>query len=676
MGQTIVEKIAQAHLAEGPNRPLRTGDFVSIRPWHIMTHDNTSAVLSKFKAIGAKRVKDPKQPVFALDHDIQNTSEENLTKYRKIEAFAKEHGIDFYPAGTGIGHQVMCEKAYVVPGSFVVASDSHSNMYGAIGAIGTPVVRTDAAAVWATGEFWWQIPRTVQVVLEGRLPEGSTGKDVIISLCGLYNSEEVLNAAVEFTGPGVASLSMDARMSISNMTTEWGSLTGWFPCDEVTLAWLKQRHAELKAEGVTDRITDEMLADWRANPPMPDADAQYAARIVLNLNEVTPHLSGPDTVQVMQSVAAAQEKKVAIQKAYLVSCVNSRLEDLEAAARVLKGKKIASTVKFYLAPASKSVQAAAEKSGAWQTIVDAGATVLPPGCGPCIGLGTGLLEPGEVGISATNRNFKGRMGSRDAKCYLASPEVVAASAVAGYISAPDSRLCSAGSPTRREAQDGSQPHPHTTNGDPTRHFEDLTSKMTLEAETVSILPGFPERVQGRLIFMPPDNVNTDAIYGKDYTYRDDMTPEMMAKVIMENYDPKFAERTRAGDVIVGGYNFGTGSSREQAATSLKAKGIPLVIAGSFSQTYLRNAFNNGFLCIEVPAFVNRVREMFAAELKAGEKTIIPGDEITVDFTSGTIMYRGENFQFPPMGTVPQSLVIAGGVENLVARKLGLAATIG
>jgi homoaconitate hydratase len=684
MPQTIVEKLAQKHLAEGPNRPLRTGDFVSIRPWHIMTHDNTSAVMSKFKAIGAKKVKDSKQPVFALDHDIQNTAEDNLKKYRNIEAFAKEHGIDFYPAGTGIGHQVMCEKGYVVPGSFVVASDSHSNMYGALGAIGTPVVRTDAAAVWATGEFWWQIPRTVQVALEGRLPEGSTGKDVIISLCGLYNSEEVLNAAVEFTGPGVASLSMDARLSISNMTTEWGSLTGWFPCDDITLSWLKQRQAELKVEAhtplagkgaatrVSDRITDEMLAEWKANPPMPDADAQYAARIVLNLNEVTPHLSGPDTVQVMQSVSAMQEKKVAIQKAYLVSCVNSRLEDLEAAARVLKGKKVAPMVKFYLAAASRNVQEAAEESGAWQTIVSAGAIALPSGCGPCIGLGTGLLEPGEVGISATNRNFKGRMGSREAKCYLASPEVVAASAVAGYISAPSTVLRSAGSPTRREAQDGAQPRPHTGNGGPTKHFEDLTSKMTIEVETVSILPGFPERVQGRLIFMPPDNVNTDAIYGKDYTYRDDMTPEMMAKVIMENYDPKFAERTRSGDVIVGGFNFGTGSSREQAATSLKAKGIPLVIAGSFSQTYLRNAFNNGFLCIEVPAFVNRVREIFAAEIKAGEKTIIPGDEITVDFTSGTITFRGEKFQFPPMGTVPQSLVIAGGVENLVARKLGLA----
>ena len=171
MPQTIVEKIAQTHLAEGPNRPLRTGDFVSIRPHRVMTHDNTSAVMSKFKGIGAKKVHDPNQIVFTLDHDIQNQDESNLKKYRAIEAFGKEQGIDFYPAGSGIGHQIMVERGYVVPGSFVVASDSHSNMYGALGAIGTPIVRTDAAAVWATGEFWWQIPRSVQVVLEGK-PSG------------------------------------------------------------------------------------------------------------------------------------------------------------------------------------------------------------------------------------------------------------------------------------------------------------------------------------------------------------------------------------------------------------------------------------------------------------------------------------------------------------------------
>jgi len=646
MPQTIVEKIAQSYLAEGPKRPLRTGDFLSIRPHRVMTHDNTSAVMSKFKGIGAKKIHDPKQLVFALDHDIQNKDEANQKKYRAIEAFGKEHGVDFYPAGSGIGHQIMVERGYVVPGSFVVASDSHSNMYGALGAIGTPIVRTDAAAVWATGEFWWQIPRSVQVVLEGKLPQGATGKDVIITLCGLYNHDEVLNAAIEFSGPGVSSLSMDARFSISNMTTEWGPIVAWFPVDEVTIKYLRSVHQRLKATGI-ERFSERDIENWTKSPPRPDAGAIYAARVVLDLSQVTPHVSGPDTVQVMSSLAEIQEKKVAIQKAYLISCMNSRLEDLDAAAKVLTGKKVAPGVQFYLGAASKWVQEEAEKRGIWQTLLDAGANPLPAGCGPCIGLGVGLLEPGEVGISATNRNFKGRMGSRDAQCYLASPEVVAASAVAGYIRGPH----------------------EMSHQEPSRGYTEFAASAA--AEKVDILPGFPERIHGRLVFLPQDNVNTDAIYGKDYTYRDDVTKDLMAKVVMENYDPQFASRTRAGDVVVSGFNFGTGSSREQAVTCLKAKGIPLVIAASFSQTYLRNAYNNGFLCIEVPEFVKRLRERFAKEIAAKEKTIIPGEEIDIDFTSGVIHWQGATFAFPPLGSVPQSLVIAEGVENLVAKRLGL-----
>jgi homoaconitate hydratase len=647
MGQTLVEKIAQAHLAEGPKRPLRTGDFVSIRPHRVMTHDNTSAVMKKFQTIGAKKISNPKQLLFALDHDIQNQEDSNLDKYRAIAGFAQHHGVDFYPAGSGIGHQIMVERGYVVPGSFVVASDSHSNMYGALGAVGTPIVRTDAAAVWATGEFWWQIPRSIQVVLEGTLPAGTTGKDVIITLCGLYNHDEVLNSAVEFSGPGVASLSMDARFSISNMSTEWGPLVGWFPVDEVTIKYLCAVKQRLAAIGV-ERFTEQDIASWKERPPQPDADAAYAARIVLDLSQVSPYVSGPDTVQIMASLADMEKKKVAIQKAYLLSCVNSRVEDLAAAASVLQGKRVAPGVKLYLGAASRWVQEEAERRGIWQTLLNAGALPLPAGCGPCIGLGVGLLEPGEVGISATNRNFKGRMGSRDAQCYLASPEVVAASAAAGYIRGPL----------------------RAVERSPGRAYKEFPVRRT--AEKVEILPGFPERGRGRLVFVPQDNLNTDAIYGKDYTYRDNVTPETMAQVAMENYDPQFSSRTCAGDVVVGGFNFGTGSSREQAVTCLQAKGIPLVIAASFSQTYLRNAYNNGFLCLEVPELVKRLREQYAREISAQQKTIIPGEEMAIDFTSGVISWRGEQFAFPPLGSVPQSLVIAQGVEKLVAKRLGLA----
>jgi homoaconitate hydratase len=636
-------------MTEGPDRPLRTGDVISLRPKHVMTHDNTAAVMKKFRSIGATRIHDPAQPVFTLDHDIQNRSEENLAKYRDIESFALEQGVDFHPAGTGIGHQIMMASGYVVPGSLVVASDSHSNMYGAMGAVGTPVVRTDAAAIWAIGEFWWQIPRSIRVILEGELRPGVTGKDVIITLCGLYNQGEALNAAVEFGGPGVSGLSMDARMSISNMTTEWGALVGWFPPDEVTLAYLRTRLQVLEATGV-DRLGQDDISAWETGPLLPDPDALYAGQITLDLGEVSPYVSGPDSVQVMRSVADMERDRVGIQKAYILSCVNARLEDLEAAARVLRGKRISEGVEMYVAAASQEVQEAAEASGAWNALLEAGAQPLPPGCGPCIGLGTGLLEEGEVGISATNRNFKGRMGSRDAQCYLASPEVVAASAVAGHITGP-------------KGANGSRP---------ARSFEETPSDTTVEGESVAILPGFPEKLSGRLVFVPQDNLNTDGIYGKDYTYREDMTPADMARVVMENYDPGFAGRTDEGDILVGGWNFGTGSSREQAATALQAKGIALLIAGSFSQTYLRNAYNNGFICIECPELVVRLKESLDDTLQGGELTIISEVAVEIDFSNGTITHGADVFRFPPLGSVPQTLVVAGGSENLIRQRIGLA----
>jgi homoaconitate hydratase len=648
MGQTVVEKIAQRHMVEGPKgRPLRAGDFLSVRPRHVMSHDNTAPIIKKFRAIGADRIQDPRQPVFVLDHDIQNTAEDNLTKYRSIEQFAREQGVDFYPAGSGIGHQVMVEQQYVVPGSFVVASDSHANMYGGVGAVGTPVVRTDAAAIWATGAFWWQVPPSVQVVLDGRLPPGATGKDVIIALCGLYGRGEVLNAAVEFVGPGVATLSMEERLAIANMTTEWGALVGWFPTDRATIEYLRSRRDTLATRGVV-RAREADLRLWEDDPPRADTDAAYAGRIELDLAQVTPHISGPDTVQVATPLAEIEARRIAIRKAYLVSCVNSRVDDLAAAAAVVRGKKVADGVEFYVAAASREVQEESERRGDWKALLDAGARPLPPGCGPCIGLGAGLLEPGEVGISATNRNFKGRMGSREAQCYLASPAVVAASTLAGYICGP-------------QPSGGARLELRFT----------ALQVPAAPAEQVEILPGFPERLRGRLVFLPQDNLNTDGIYGKDYTYRDDMTPQVMARVIFENYDPELAGRVREGDLILGGWNFGTGSSREQAVTALQAKGIGLVIAGSYSQTYLRNAFNNGFPCVSCPELVARVRELLAEAVRAGEKTIITGDELEVDFSGGTIRYRGETFRFPTLGTVPQALVVAGGVESVVRRRLGL-----
>ncbi|MCE9619214.1 MAG: homoaconitase [Planctomycetes bacterium] len=654
MGLTLVEKIAARHadgLAAGAL--VRAGDFISIRPRHVMTHDNTGAVIPKFKQIGATTIADSAQPVFTIDHDIQNVTPENLGKYAKIQAFAREHGIDFYPPGTGISHQVMVEQGYVAPGALVVGSDSHSNLYGAVAALGTPVVRTDAASIWATGVTWWQVPAVAKVVLKGKLSAGVTGKDVIIALCGLFNKDEVLNHAVEFLGDGVARLSMDARMTIANMTTEWGALAGLFPFDQVTVNYLRSRVGEFtnlrrpgtrgpkSRSGYSNADIDAWWKD-RANLSA-DADAHYAIELELDLATVVPHVSGPNEVKTMVSLPEMQRKHVPIQKAYLLSCVNARVEDLHDAATVVraKGGRVAAGVEFYLAAASAEVQGKSEAAGDWKALLDAGAIALPPGCGTCIGLGRGLVGKGETAISATNRNFKGRMGDPDAQVYLGSPAVVAASAMAGFICAPQNFADrAAGTSVRRAA--GRPP----------------------EARTVEIIAGFPPSVRGRVLFVDKDNLNTDGIYAGKHTYRDDLTHEQMAAVTFENFDPNFNTLYRAGDIVVGGLNFGTGSSREQAATALKFKGIPCVIASSFSETYKRNAFNNGFVVFECPELVAHLR----ATLTNRAPTTAAA-EMTIDYGKSKLTLDGKTFAFPPLSPAAQELIVAGGAENLVAARL-------
>jgi homoaconitate hydratase len=654
MAFTLVEKIAARH-ADGlaPGGVVRSGDFISIRPRHVMTHDNTGAVIPKFKQIGATSIADPAQPVFAIDHDIQNTSPENLAKYAKIEAFAREHDIDFYPAGTGISHQVMIEQGYVVPGSMVVASDSHSNLYGAMAALGTPVVRTDAASIWATGVTWWQIPPVAKVVLKGKLSPGVVGKDVIIALCGLFNKDEVLNHAVEFVGDGAANLPMSARMTIANMTTEWGALAGVFPFDEITMNYLRSRVPEFTnpkrpgKRGAKSRsgYTTADIDGWWKNRSELSADpgAEYAIELELDLATVVPHVSGPNEVKTMVSLPEMERKRVPIQKAYLLSCVNARFEDLRDAAEVIRnrGGRVADGVEFYLAPASAETQARAESSGDWQTLIGAGAIALPPGCGACIGLGRGLVQKGETAISATNRNFKGRMGDRDAFVYLGSPAVVAASALAGFICAPENFTDKPAATVARRPE--KKPRP---------------------AASVQIMEGFPASVRGRILFIDKDNLNTDGIYGSKHTYRDDMTPEAMAAVTFENYDPNFNTLYQKGDVVVGGLNFGSGSSREQAATALKFKGIPCVIAGSFSETYKRNAFNNGFVVFECPELVTHLRDM----LTDRAPTTV-GPEITIDYSKSILTVDGKSVPFPPLSPAAQELIVVGGAEKLVASRL-------
>lgn len=648
MKQTLVEKIVERYaVGLQPGQKVFANDFVAVRPKHIMTHDNTGAVIPKFESMGAPGVFDPSQPVIALDHDVQNITPENLSKYAKIEAFTKKHGLAFFPARTGIAHQIMAEEGFVLPGTLVVGSDSHSNIYGALGAVGTPVVRTDAAAIWATGQTWWQVPEIVKVNLRGKPGAGVTGKDVILTLIGLYSKDEVLNYAVEFTGEGVASLNMSQRLTISNMTTEWGALVGIFPFDHVLRDYLLERAAFFAKRGDTaPRLTRELVENLEREKLAADPDAHYAKEIELDLSLVSPTVSGPNEVKTMLALPEIESRQVKINKAYLMSCVNGRLEDIKEAAEVMRGHKVAPDVKFYIAAASATIEKEAKELGYWDSLLEAGATAFPPGCGACIGLGEGLLEDGETGISATNRNFKGRMGSPKANVYLSSPAVVAASALAGIISGPS------------EA-DWQKPEnlPYTLK---------VNSASVAANPAVEILPGFPRQLEGELLFAPKDNMNTDAIYGKEYTYNDNLTPEEMAAVAMLNYDPEFQKIAQKGDILVGGWNFGSGSSREQAATALKYRGIQLVIAGSYSQTYKRNAFNNGYIVLECPELVTRLKSEFAS---ATVPTVRTGLKVVVDFERSVINCGEQSYSFSPLGSIAQQLVIFGGFENLIQEQV-------
>ncbi|KAI9093101.1 mitochondrial Homoaconitase [Phlyctochytrium arcticum] len=670
--QNIIEKVVQRYAVDlpSPEHRVSQGDFVSIQPEHVMTHDNTAAVMSKFQSIGAAQFRNPRQAVFTLDHDVQNKTEKNLKKYQSIAQFAAHHKVDFYPAGRGIGHQILIEEGYAFPYSLTVASDSHSNMYGGIGSLGTPIVRTDAAAIWATGRTWWQIPPVAQVEFLNALRPGVTGKDVIVTLCGLFNNDEVLNTAIEFVGSeqGMKALSVDDRLTIANMTTEWGALAGVFPVDEVTITWLKNRAARLALSGPTKhaRINAERIASIEKHPLRADPGAFYAKHLTLDLATVTPYVSGPNSVKVATSLAELESQNIPIQKAYLLSCVNSRASDLRAAAEVLKGKHVAPGVEFYIAAASSQVQKDVEASGDWATLLKAGARPLPAGCGPCIGLGTGLLKDGEVGISATNRNYKGRMGSPLAQAYLSSPAVVAASAVAGRICGVES-LNNLSKSVRISTSS-----PQTVQKPAISYTENTPQSTTTGATSASssnTVPGFSATHAGEIVFCNADNLNTDGIYPGKYTYQDDISPTKMAQVVMENYDAQFAALVKPNDILVCGFNFGTGSSREQAATALLYAGIKVVLAGSFSETFKRNAINNGLIVLEAPQLVRALQSAF----KDDENKVLTrrtGWNAKADLVGGALDIGDHGtFSIPSVGKAAQELVVEGGLEQWVKNRI-------
>jgi len=416
MGMTFAEKILATYADEEKTVP---GQIVTVNPDHLLTHDNTAAIIQKIPdELDQYGVASTDLPIIVIDHVVPAASEKTALNHKNIREFVSKHNIEhFYDAGEGICHQVVVEKGLALPSKILLGSDSHTCSYGAVGAFSSGIDRTEAAALLLTGQTWLKVPQSIKMTLENRLPKGVSAKDLVLHIIGDISASGATYCSVEYHG-AVQHLSLDDRFTIANMGVEMGAKNSVFFVDDVTKKYLS-------SIGVNKHAY---------SPVYPDEDAQYNQRITYDLSNVVPMVAKPHTVD---NVAPAESlTDIDIQQCLIGTCTNGRLSDLEIAAQILKGKKIDSHVRLLILPASRTILEEALNKGFIQTLVNAGAMILPPGCGPCLGAHQGVLSPGERCLSTANRNFKGRMGSKDAEIYLASPATVAASALTGHITDP------------------------------------------------------------------------------------------------------------------------------------------------------------------------------------------------------------------------------------------------
>lgn len=413
-------------------RAVKPGDVVVIEPDVVLSHDNSAAIAQLFAQLPQRRVKYPERLAITLDHAVPPPSPKHAQNHQAVRRFAREQGIkNFFEVGRGICHQVFCEEGLVGPGMTLLGADSHSTHFGWLGAFSAGIGRSEVAALWATGELWLRVPETIRFTLSGALAPGVTTKDLTIQLIGQLSSEGATYMAVEFAGAGMQRLSPDSRAVLSNMMAEMGAKNAWIAPDEITWRWLEQALRRTRPHDFHER-----LAYFQDNALYAQAGARYAQEHHIDLDRIEPMLSCPHTVDNALPLSAVA--KTAVDLGFIGTCTNGRLEDIAAAAEVLRGRKIRS--RLLVIPASALVLRDASEAGYITTLLEAGATIGTPGCGPCMGNHMGVLAPGEVCISSANRNFRGRMGERDARIYLANPAVVAASCVAGHIIHPASLL--------------------------------------------------------------------------------------------------------------------------------------------------------------------------------------------------------------------------------------------
>lgn len=432
MGKTFAEKALAR--AAGLQTTI-AGQVVDARPDVVLSHDNTAAIAKIFRSIGLERVAIPERLVITLDHAVPAPTPQHARNHAEVRAFVQEQGIrHFFEVGRGICHQVISEEALILPGQLIIGADSHTTHFGALGAFGVGVGRTEVAALWATGELWLRVPESIKIVVTGALGKGISAKDFCLSLIGQLGAEGGRYQSIEFSGSAIDSLSLDSRMVIPNMMAEFGAKNAYLAPDEKVFDYLAARAARrLQLAGGSPQAV-KLAASLRAAALYPDAAAVYSAVHTFDAAAIQLTVACPHTVDSTQPLAAV--RGIRVQQAFIGTCTNGRLEDLALAAEVLRGQRVAAGTRLLVVPASSQVYAEAIELGYMQILLAAGAAIGTPGCGPCMGNHMGVLAPGEVCISSANRNFKGRMGEPEAEIYLASPAVVAAAAVAGYIIDP------------------------------------------------------------------------------------------------------------------------------------------------------------------------------------------------------------------------------------------------
>lgn len=418
MGLTFAEKVLSAKAG----REVRAGEIITVEPDIVLSHDNSAAISKTFAGIGVERVRFPERIVIVLDHCVPAADFKYAANHKLIREFVAAQGIrHFFDISHGVCHQVLLEHGFATPGTVCVGSDSHTTSYGAVGSFAVGIGRTEAACTWATGELWLRVPETMRIKVDEEWQPRVGAKDLVLAVAGQISASGADYLSVEWTGSAICKLSVDGRFTLCNMSAELGAKNGYVPPDGVAAEWLSH------AAGVESNRLD--YERWHS-----DTDAVVKESIQVDVFTLAPQVACPHRVDNVKPVGEVAGTRV--HQCLLGTCTNGRLSDLEAAWQVLEGHHVHPSTRLLVFPASQRVNTVAIKSGLAEQFIAAGAVWMNPGCGPCLGAHEGALAPGEICISTANRNFKGRMGTPESDIYLASPESVAAAAIAGEITDP------------------------------------------------------------------------------------------------------------------------------------------------------------------------------------------------------------------------------------------------